>query len=69
MQRGKHRNIPKRLRYYQGNIDLDLISKGEDYKWKIKAIILKVLLPYVIIKYRNNINLYYLFVERKWRGY
>ena len=26
MQRGKHRNIPKRLRYYQGNIDLDLIS-------------------------------------------
>lgn len=31
MQRGKHRNIPKRLRYYQGNIDLDLISKGEDY--------------------------------------
>ncbi|MDI9216908.1 MULTISPECIES: Rpn family recombination-promoting nuclease/putative transposase [Clostridium] len=31
MQRGKHKNIPKRLRYYQGNIDLDLISKGEDY--------------------------------------
>ena len=31
MQRGKHKNIPKRLRYYQGNIDLDLINKGEDY--------------------------------------
>ena len=31
MQRGKNRNLPKRLRYYQGNIDLDLISKGEDY--------------------------------------
>jgi predicted transposase/invertase (TIGR01784 family) len=32
MQRGKHRNLPKRLRYYQGSIDLDLISKGEDYR-------------------------------------
>lgn len=32
MQRGKNRNLPKRLRYYQGNIDLDLISKGEDYR-------------------------------------
>jgi predicted transposase/invertase (TIGR01784 family) len=32
MQRGKHKNLPKRLRYYQGNIDLDLISKGEDYR-------------------------------------
>lgn len=31
MQKGKHRNLPKRSRYYQGNIDLDLISKGEDY--------------------------------------
>ncbi|MGL5416018.1 MAG: DUF4351 domain-containing protein [Clostridium sp.] len=28
MQRGKHKNLPKRLRYYQGNIDLDLIQKG-----------------------------------------
>lgn len=32
MQRGKHKNLPKRLRYYQGSIDLDLISKGDDYK-------------------------------------
>jgi predicted transposase/invertase (TIGR01784 family) len=24
MQRGNHRNLPKRLRYYQGSIDLDL---------------------------------------------
>ena len=31
MQRGNNRNIPKRLRYYQGNIDLDLIDRGEDY--------------------------------------
>ncbi len=23
MQRGSHKNLPKRLRYYQGNIDLD----------------------------------------------
>lgn len=31
MQRGKNKNLAKRFRYYQGNIDLDLISKGEDY--------------------------------------
>jgi hypothetical protein len=31
MQRGKYKNLPKRLRHYQGSIDLDLISKGEDY--------------------------------------
>ena len=40
MQRGKHRNIPKRLRYYQGNIDLDLISKGEDYNKLAKSYII-----------------------------
>ena len=31
MQRSNHKNLAKRSRYYQGNIDLDLISKGEDY--------------------------------------
>ena len=40
MQRGKHKNIPKRLRYYQGNIDLDLINKGEDYKKLSKSYII-----------------------------
>lgn len=40
MQRGKHRNIPKRLRYYQGNIDLDLINKGDDYKKLAKSYII-----------------------------
>ena len=40
MQRGKHRNIPKRLRYYQGNIDLDLISKGDDYNKLAKSYII-----------------------------
>lgn len=40
MQRGKHRNLPKRLRYYQGNIDLDLISKGEDYRKLAKSYII-----------------------------
>ena len=37
MQRGKHKNLPKRLRYYQGNIDLDLINKGEDYRKLAKS--------------------------------
>lgn len=40
MQRGKHRNLPKRLRYYQCNIDLDLISKGEDYNKLAKSYII-----------------------------
>lgn len=40
MQRGKHRNLPKRLRYYQGNIDLDLISKGDDYRKPAKSYII-----------------------------
>lgn len=31
MQRGKKKELPKRSRYYQGSIDLDLISAGELY--------------------------------------
>lgn len=31
MQRGRRRDLPKRARYYQGNVDLDLISAGEPY--------------------------------------
>lgn len=31
MQRGRRRELPKRSRYYQGSIDLDLISAGEPY--------------------------------------
>jgi predicted transposase/invertase (TIGR01784 family) len=40
MQRGRHKNLPKRLRYYQGGIDLDLISKGEDYRKLAKSYII-----------------------------
>ncbi|NSB24758.1 Rpn family recombination-promoting nuclease/putative transposase [Clostridium saccharoperbutylacetonicum] len=40
MQRGKYKNLPKRLRYYQGSIDLDLISKGEDYRKLAKSYII-----------------------------
>ena len=34
MERGKHKKaiLPKRSRFYQGNIDLDIISAGEDYR-------------------------------------
>jgi len=32
--------LPKKLRYYQGSIDLDLISKGEDYKKLAKSYII-----------------------------
>ncbi|OPJ57777.1 hypothetical protein CLCHR_42290 [Clostridium chromiireducens] len=32
--------MTKRLRYYQGSIDLDLISKGEDYRKPAKSYII-----------------------------
>lgn len=32
MQTTSNRNLPKRSRYYQGQIDLNLISKGADFK-------------------------------------
>ena len=31
MQKGKKNNLAKRSRYYQGSIDLDMITKGEEY--------------------------------------
>ena len=31
MQNGHHENLPKRTRYYQGMIDLNLLDKGMDY--------------------------------------
>lgn len=31
MQTGKNRNLPRRSRYYQGMIDLNILAKGEDY--------------------------------------
>lgn len=40
MQRGEHKNLPKRIRYYQGTIDLDLIKKGEDYNKLTKSYII-----------------------------
>lgn len=32
MQTTPRRNLPKRMRYYQGMIDLSILEKGEDYK-------------------------------------
>lgn len=32
MQTAENRNIPKRSRYYQGMIDLNILEKGENYK-------------------------------------
>lgn len=31
MQRGRKRELPKRTRFYQSNIDADMLSSGEDY--------------------------------------
>ncbi|MEG0502110.1 MAG: Rpn family recombination-promoting nuclease/putative transposase [Cellulosilyticaceae bacterium] len=40
MQKGKRKNLAKRSRYYQGSIDLDLITKGEDYKELQKSFVI-----------------------------
>lgn len=40
MQQGKNASLAKRSRYYQGNIDLDKISKGEDYKLLNKSFVI-----------------------------
>lgn len=40
MQRGKRRELPKRSRYYAGNIDLDLISSGMPYTALKKAYVI-----------------------------
>ena len=40
MQKGKRNNLAKRSRYYQGSIDLDLISKGEDYNKLNKSFVI-----------------------------
>ena len=42
MQATDNRNLPKRSRYYQGMIDLNLIKKGEDYKTLRKSYIIFV---------------------------
>ena len=40
MQKGKRTNLPKRSRYYQGSIDLDMISKGKDYEELKKSFVI-----------------------------
>lgn len=40
MQRGKKKELPKRARYYQGSIDLDLISAGMPYTALRKSFII-----------------------------
>lgn len=42
MQRGRRKELPKRARYYQGSIDLDLISAGEPYTALRKTFIIFV---------------------------
>ena len=40
MQNGTNDNLPKRARYYQDTIDLDLVSQGEDYRVLKRAIVI-----------------------------
>lgn len=42
MQRGTNRNLPKRTRYYQGMIDLNILAKGEDYVHLKKSLVIFV---------------------------
>lgn len=57
MQRGKHKNLPKRLRYYQGNIDLDLLSKGKNYNELAKSFIIFLSFIVLFIAVSSNINI------------
>ena len=40
MQKSDGKNLPKRSRYYQGMIDLDLIQKGKDYNELKKSFVI-----------------------------
>ncbi|MDY4893180.1 MAG: Rpn family recombination-promoting nuclease/putative transposase [Agathobacter sp.] len=40
MQTSAKKNLPKRLRYYQGVIDLNLIEKGDDYDQLPESVII-----------------------------
>ena len=40
MQRSDNKNLGKRMRYYQGNIDIDCIQKGQDYRELTKSYII-----------------------------
>ena len=40
MQTGKNRNLPKRTRFYQGMIDLNILAKGEDYVQLKKSLVI-----------------------------
>jgi predicted transposase/invertase (TIGR01784 family) len=40
IQTTKNKNLPKRIRYYQGMIDLDIIDKGDDYSSLKKSFII-----------------------------
>ena len=44
METSKKKNLPKRSRYYQGMIDLNIIQKGEDYKSLKKSYIIFICL-------------------------
>ena len=40
MQTTKKDNLPKRMRYYQGMIDLNILEKGESYKALKKSFVI-----------------------------
>ena len=42
MQTTSHRDIPKRMRYYQGMIDLNILEKGDNYKNLKRSIVIFV---------------------------
>ena len=42
MQTTSNKNIPKRMRYYQGMIDLNILEKGEDYRSLKKSFVIFV---------------------------
>jgi len=56
MQTTTNKNLPKRTRYYQGMIDLNLIEKGADYKDLKKSYIIFICMQNPFIN--NDLHLY-----------
>ena len=70
MQTSKKDNLPKRTRYYQGMIDLNLLERGADYKELKKSYVINFRRGYTSTHLKINVkryqNLYWEMSQRKY---
>ena len=55
MQAATNRNLPKRTRYYQGMIDLNILERGKDYKDLKKSFVIFVCLSLLTQGLHNGV--------------